>query len=208
MAINLERNWRPVFATIAAVGSLGLLHCNLAKEDTALERRAAEPQTQMNESAPAAPSAVGGGPTATPAMPDTSKAEPGIARGISAVEQYLDGKGTGENRFALEGLSYEQGCPYLTQQGVDSVDTLADLLKKHPQAKVSIESYGDNTGSDQGSKQLSKHRAEVIKKQLVLCGISPSRIETAGRGKESPIASNDSDDGKAKNRRTEIVLHQ
>lgn len=205
MAINLKRYWRPAVVTIAAAGSLGLLHCDRPKETTAVDRPTEIPA--MNEPAPAPspqPTAVGGGPTATP---QPSSAESGAARGISAVEQYLDGKRTEANRFALEGLTYEHACPYLTQEGVDSVDALADLLTKHPEAKVSIESFTDDTGSDEANMQLSQRRAEVIKKQLVQCGISPDRIETIGRGEENPIASNDSDDGKAQNRRTEVIVH-
>ena len=201
MTINLRRNWRPAFAAIAAAGSLGLLHCNVAKQD-------APPAPATNEPAPQQPTAVGGGPRAAPATPDMTKEEPGTARGISALEQYLDGKGTDANRFALDGLTYEYACPYLTQKGVDSVDTLADLLIKHPGAKVSIESFTDNTGSDEANKYLSKRRAEVVKKQLVLCGIDSKRIEVVARGEEKPIASNQTDDGKAQNRLTEIIVHK
>lgn len=226
MAINLKRSFRPAVATFAAAGSLGLLHCDRPREETAVERPIETPT--MNEPArtpPAEPTAVGGGPTAAPgeptagggdpsavgggptATPEPSKAESRPARGVSAVEQYLDGKQTEVNRFALEGLTYEHACPYLTQEGVDSVDALADLLKRHPQARVSIESYTDNTGSDEANMWMSQRRAEVIKKQLVQCGVGADRIEAIGRGAENPIASNESDDGKAQNRRTEVILH-
>jgi outer membrane protein OmpA-like peptidoglycan-associated protein len=204
MTVHLERRLRSALAAIAAVSTLGLLHCDFSGQDSALERRPAE-QPAKNEPPPAA---KGGGPTTQATMPDTKKAEATTANGISAVEQYLDGKGTEVNRFALDGLTYVQGCPYLTQEGVDSVDALSDLLTKHPEAKVSIESYADDIGSDEANKQLTKWRADVIKKQLVQCGIQPSRIETAARGEENPIASNDTDEGKAKNRRTEIVIRK
>jgi outer membrane protein OmpA-like peptidoglycan-associated protein len=207
MAVHLERTARSTLVALAAVGSLGLLHCDLAKQEAGFERRSVErpAATAKHEPSPTAPpKATGGGPM----TPESSKPEPTTATGISAVERYLDGKGTEVNRFALEGLTYVQGCPYLTQEGVDSVDTLSDLLKKHPEAKVSIESYADDVGSEKANQQLTKWRATVIEKQLVQCGVEPSRIEIAARGEADPIASNDSEDGKAENRRTEIVLHR
>lgn len=207
MTVHLGRHLRSAFTTLAAVGSLGLLHCDIAKQNPAFDQRPIDEPAASAQAKPAAPAATGGGPTA-PTTSEASNQQATTANGISAVERYLDGKGTEPNRFTLDGLTYVEGCPYLTQQGVDSVDALSDLLTKHKEAKVSIESYSDDTGSDEANRQLTKKRADVIKKQLVQCGVEPSRIEISARGKENPIASNDTDDGKAKNRRTEIVLHK
>lgn len=203
MSIN-HRSMCRAFAVIGAVGSLGLFSCNMAKQDVPVGTQNTAEAPTINEpvTQPASPpAATGGGPTAP-------KGEPGVARGISAVEQYLEGKGSGVNRFALEGLNYEHACPYMKQDGVDTVDTLADLLTKHPEVKVTIEGFTDNTGPDEVNAQLSRTRAGVVKKQLVQCGIESGRIEVVGRATENPIASNDSDDGKAQNRRTEVILHK
>jgi K(+)-stimulated pyrophosphate-energized sodium pump len=200
MRINL----RNIVIAAASVGSLGLAGCEMSRHDAPVTKEAPVEAPPLKREPvapkPEPPAGVGGGPT--------TMVDQGTARGMAAVEQYLDGKGTGDKRFALDGLTYEAGCPYLKQDGVDAVDTLADALKKHPETKVTIEGFTDNSGSAEANEYISRTRAEFTEKQLVMCGIDKSRIEIAGRGTENPIASNDSDDGKAQNRRAEVVIHK
>ena len=80
------------------------------------------------------------------------------------------------------------------------------MLKAHPSATIRIESHTDDVGSQAANLELSAARAETIKNELVDRGADASKIETAGLGQELPIAGNDTADGRAKNRRSEIVV--
>jgi K(+)-stimulated pyrophosphate-energized sodium pump len=71
---------------------------------------------------------------------------------------------------------------------------------------VQLEGHTDNTGDPEANKKLSVDRAEAVKALLVAGGIDAARIKTAGWGQEKPIASNDTEEGKAKNRRTELTV--
>lgn len=71
---------------------------------------------------------------------------------------------------------------------------------------VQLAGHTDNTGDPEANKKLSVDRAAAVKDLLVAGGIDASRIDTAGWGQEKPIASNETEEGRAKNRRTELVL--
>jgi OOP family OmpA-OmpF porin len=79
------------------------------------------------------------------------------------------------------------------------------LLKDNPGLKVGIEGHTDSTGTPARNKTLSQQRAESVVSALVKAGIDAKRLSTAGWGQDKPIADNKTEEGKAKNRRVEIV---
>lgn len=85
---------------------------------------------------------------------------------------------------------------------------LADFLKQYPERRVLIEGHTDNVGSASYNEQLSTRRAESIRGQLVLLGVSSERMATIGYGKDYPVASNDSDTNRAINRRVEVYISE
>jgi OmpA-OmpF porin, OOP family len=85
------------------------------------------------------------------------------------------------------------------------VDQIMQLLKENPALKVGIEGHTDSTGAPAKNKTLSKQRAESVLDALVKQGIDSKRLSATGWGQEKPMADNKTDEGKAKNRRVEIV---
>ena len=85
------------------------------------------------------------------------------------------------------------------------IDEIAVLLKGNPGLKVSIEGHTDSTGDAQKNKVLSEQRAQSVKNALVTLGIDAARMKAVGWGQEKPVADNRSEEGRAKNRRVEIV---
>ncbi len=86
---------------------------------------------------------------------------------------------------------------------------LSDVVRKlrlYPQYAVVIEGYTDNIGGEEYNLALSRQRADVIKKVFIEEGLPPARIVTIGYGQSRPIAENESEEGRAKNRRVEIIL--
>ena len=111
-------------------------------------------------------------------------------------------------RFVFDNLNFESGSTALTPESRPTVDTLAAILKAYPAVSVDLEGYTDSTGDPAANKKLSLDRAASVKNLLAADGVADSRITTAGNGPENPIASNDSEDGRAKNRRLELVVEK
>ncbi|WP_245591313.1 OmpA family protein [Derxia gummosa] len=94
----------------------------------------------------------------------------------------------------------------LAPSATPKLDKLVEFLNENPQRKISVEGYTDSVGSENYNQQLSLRRAEAIKQALVLKGISPDRVMTQGLGESYPVADNGTADGRAMNRRVEVVI--
>lgn len=108
--------------------------------------------------------------------------------------------------FVFEDLNFDSGTTRLTPESAKTVDDLVVILKAYPTSEVRLEGHTDSTGAADANKQLSLARADAVKDRLANGGIDAGRMGTAGWGQEKPVASNDSEDGRAKNRRTELVV--
>jgi outer membrane protein OmpA-like peptidoglycan-associated protein len=86
------------------------------------------------------------------------------------------------------------------------LDQLAQFLKEHPDRRIRIEGFTDNTGSDAFNEELSQRRADAVKAALMERNVDPSRIGTEGYGKAYPVASNNDSGGRQLNRRVEVVI--
>jgi outer membrane protein OmpA-like peptidoglycan-associated protein len=103
----------------------------------------------------------------------------------------------GGERFGAGEGSFEPG---------EKIEAIASLLKSHPDARVLVEGYTDSRGSNAANQRLSAERAVAVKQALEQRGIDGSRIETAGRGSAQAVASNDTAEGRAQNRRVELTF--
>ncbi len=97
----------------------------------------------------------------------------------------------------------------LQPESYPELERAVAIMKAYPSMQVEIAGYTDNVGSDTYNKDLSKRRANAVKDYLVRHGIETDRVQAKGYGKDSPIMPNDSDEGRAANRRVEfVVLHK
>ncbi|MCW5897197.1 MAG: OmpA family protein [Bacteroidetes bacterium] len=85
------------------------------------------------------------------------------------------------------------------------IDQVVELLNEDESLNVSIEGHTDNVGSAASNKTLSENRAKSVMNAIIAKGIDKSRLSSKGWGQEKPIADNKTEDGRAKNRRVEIV---
>jgi outer membrane protein OmpA-like peptidoglycan-associated protein len=106
--------------------------------------------------------------------------------------------------FVFDHLNFQSGTTQLTPDSVKTVNDLAQILKAYPNAQVQLVGHTDNMGTPEGNQVLSMARAEALKTSLVSQGISADRISTQGFGQDRPIASNDTEEGRARNRRIEL----
>jgi OmpA-OmpF porin, OOP family len=108
--------------------------------------------------------------------------------------------------FVFDHLNFESGTTQLTADSVPTINNLIAILKAYPSAEVNLVGYTDNVGDAESNKKLSQDRADAVRDTLVKSGIDSNRLTTAGYGAENPVASNDTEEGKAKNRRLELVV--
>ena len=94
----------------------------------------------------------------------------------------------------------------LTEISKEEVMMLADFLNSNKSYNIKVIGYTDNRGSRAYNKKLSQKRANAIKKMLIANNISAKRVSALGKGEENPIADNDTENGRAKNRRIEVEL--
>lgn len=107
--------------------------------------------------------------------------------------------------WVVKGVTFEYKKWDIKEEFNSSLDNIVNVLQKNPEMHIRIEGHTDNIGSMEYNIDLSQKRAEAIKDYLVRNGIDESRISTVGFGYKKPIASNDTEKGRALNRRAEIV---
>jgi len=108
--------------------------------------------------------------------------------------------------FVFDHLNFESGTPQLTADSTKTVNDLAQILKAYPNAQVQLVGHTDNSGSQAANQVLSSARAETVKGMLVSQGVGQERIATQGFGADRPVASNDNEEGRARNRRVELIV--
>ncbi|MCS7000756.1 MAG: OmpA family protein, partial [Candidatus Kapabacteria bacterium] len=94
----------------------------------------------------------------------------------------------------------------LREESLPELDLAAEFLKEHPTVRVRIEGHTDDVGTDEYNLQLSKRRAEAVKKYLVSKGIDEKRILTVGYGKSQPKVKDTTPEARALNRRVEMKV--
>jgi OOP family OmpA-OmpF porin len=109
-----------------------------------------------------------------------------------------------DGRIALE-IHFDTGKATIKPESQKIVGEIAALLKGNPGLQVSIEGHTDNTGTPQGNKTLSDARAQAVVEAVVALGVEASRMGAVGWGQDTPVADNATEEGRAKNRRVEVV---
>ena len=109
--------------------------------------------------------------------------------------------------FVFDHLNFQTASTELTPDSVQSVGDLTAILKAYPNAHVTLTGHTDNTGDVDANQRLSVDRANAVKAMLVSGGVPSDRISTAGYGQSRPIAGNDTDEGRTRNRRIELTVN-
>lgn len=110
-----------------------------------------------------------------------------------------------DGSITLGGLHFDTGRATLRPESGPTLDQVALLMRQQPQLRLLIVGHTDSVGSATANQALSQQRAESVRNALVGRGIVPSRLTPAGAGSSTPVADNDSESGRALNRRVELV---
>ena len=107
---------------------------------------------------------------------------------------------------ALAGVQFASNSDELIGDSESKLDDIVTLMQAHEDFSLMISGYTDNTGNADYNLELSDKRAQSAKNYLVSKGIAADRIEAKGYGIENPVATNDTPEGRAQNRRVEFEL--
>lgn len=110
-----------------------------------------------------------------------------------------------KNGFVALYINFESGKSAIQADSDTQIDQIVQMMKDNPSLKISIEGHTDNDGNEKSNQTLSEDRAKAVMNAMITKGIDKTRLSSKGWGQSKPIADNRSDDGKAKNRRVEII---
>jgi OOP family OmpA-OmpF porin len=130
-----------------------------------------------------------------------------------AMEQYIvaDAAALGDDiratgHAAVYGINFDTGKSTVKPESAQAIGEIVKLLTTDPSLKIFVVGHTDNVGGVDSNIKLSQDRAEAVLQTLVRDhGISPARLRASGCGPFAPLASNDTEEGRAKNRRVELV---
>ena len=106
----------------------------------------------------------------------------------------------------LGDVLFASGEAQLVEGGRSSLEEVVDLLQTEPDKKIRVEGHTDSLGDAAANLLLSEQRAQSVLEALVSLGVAAERITATGMGEDFPIASNDDEEGRARNRRVDVIL--
>lgn len=125
---------------------------------------------------------------------------------VNAVETMRsDLASTGQ--AAPEFVYFETNAVQLTDSAKQTLNLLIEVIRQDPSVGIELRGYSDNLGSAAYNLKLSKMRSESVKEYLIEKGVKAKNVITVGVGVGSPLASNDTEEGRAKKRRVRLILH-
>ena len=109
-------------------------------------------------------------------------------------------------QMTLDDIAFAPGRSALRPEARANLDKVVAFVDKDPRKPIRIEGHTDSRGNADANQLLSQRRAEAVRDALVAAGVEAGRISAIGLGEAQPVASNDSEEGRAKNRRVEVIL--
>ena len=110
-----------------------------------------------------------------------------------------------DGKFITYGITFDVGKSTIKPESMGEINRIVTLMTENPDLKFSVEGHTDSTGNPASNQTLSEQRSQAIVAKLVELGIAQDRLTAVGKGQNSPIADNNTDEGRAKNRRVEFV---
>lgn len=131
---------------------------------------------------------------------------PKVDIGINGKEEDLENAVLKGEQLVIEGVFFKFDSDELTAESEVTLNNVANVLKKYPNAKVEIQGHTDNFGDEKYNELLSKNRARSVREYLISKGIDGAQLTTVGYGETKPIMDNNTDYGRAINRRIEFNI--
>ncbi|MBE0571228.1 MAG: OmpA family protein [Ignavibacteriaceae bacterium] len=110
-----------------------------------------------------------------------------------------------ETGKAILYINFDSGKSTIKKESMPVVEQIIEMMRLAPDIKISVEGHTDSDGSNESNLKLSEARAKAVVEAITKGGIDAARLSSAGFGEEKPISDNTTADGKAKNRRVELI---
>lgn len=136
-------------------------------------------------------------------VPDAMDKCPGTLKGARVD---ADGCVKEEQKISLPNIEFQSGSTVLATGGKEKLEAVVDFLNNQAEVQVDVFGHTDSQGKDSYNQTLSDGRARSVMDYLVSRGIAASRLTSRGFGETQPIASNETAEGRAQNRRVELLL--
>lgn len=108
--------------------------------------------------------------------------------------------------FSFDRLHFETGSARIQPESQEQIDNIVKILNAYPQVNIKIGGYTDNVGQPAANLKLSQSRAEAVKNAIQQQGIAANRLEAEGYGEQHPVADNTTEEGRAQNRRIDVLV--
>ncbi|MDB5033486.1 MAG: OmpA/MotB domain protein [Chlorobi bacterium] len=133
---------------------------------------------------------------------------PNSSRQVAASATYntLTGDIASDVPVKLDKIYFDYNMSTLRPESQESIAALASAMKDHPRLKIEVRGHTDSKGTEEYNQKLSEARAAAVRDALVALGIPQDRVRSRGFGFSLPVATNETDEGRQKNRRTEFVV--
>jgi outer membrane protein OmpA-like peptidoglycan-associated protein len=109
------------------------------------------------------------------------------------------------DRVVLDGVLFGTASARIDPESYPRLDRVVEYMTHRPSTRIRVAGHTDNAGNPRRNQQLSEARARAVRDYLVSHGIDESRVEAVGYGDQQPVASNDTPEGQAQNRRIEAI---
>ena len=129
-----------------------------------------------------------------------------LRRDIPNENVQIENTGTELKVTMPQGLLFDVDSAYLRPDLEADLKAVANNLQQYPGSTISVIGHTDDTGSDSHNFDLSERRAQAVSWVLMDAGVDAARLQSYGQGETRPVASNESEAGRAQNRRVEIII--
>lgn len=109
-------------------------------------------------------------------------------------------------KMVFHNMYFATGKTRILPESEPAFEELTQFLQENPDVNILITGHTDNIGTDASNQRLSEGRANAVRRDLIMRGVDAERIETDGKGESEPIADNETDEGRAQNRRIEVTV--
>jgi outer membrane protein OmpA-like peptidoglycan-associated protein len=130
-----------------------------------------------------------------------------LQKGLQGTDVKVERQGEDLNVVMPGNVAFATGSANITPSFYSTLDAVANVLVKYPESTITISGHTDSVGNAAANQELSQRRAESVKQYLMNKGVAAQRMQAVGFGDRNPIASNDNEAGRSKNRRVEIKIH-
>ena len=109
-----------------------------------------------------------------------------------------------KKKIVLRGVNFDFDKATIRPDAADTLAEAARILREESEVRVSVDGHTDSRGTDQYNQRLSERRAQAVEQYLMHLGVGGSRLAPQGYGESHPVATNDTEEGRAQNRRVEL----